>query len=333
VKIAFYYIANDSAILLGSNTDEDLFELRGNNVEAGTYRVIAKATDDSDAVSVSDTLTIIFTSCSGSGSISAYGYVNIPGSLLINLSSASSYPSRPDISTTFNKFEYGPDLGDNYGARLRGYICAPETGFYRFYLASADQSELWLSTDLNPANIHRIAYVEARTGFRSWFENPSQQSPPTFLVKGAKYYIESVHKAGTGHDHLSVAWRLPDDSLEAPIPGIRLSPLYQSGLAPESIALDFKKALNTFSEEQISDALKVSVSPNPSPGQFAITIKSKNSTPLDLTVYDILGRVVEKRSKITSNITVFLGTRLTPGMYFLEVTQGTSKQRIKIIKQ
>lgn len=35
--------------------------------------------------------------------------------------------------------------GENYGQYFRGYIRAPRTGNYKFYLASDDCSELWLS--------------------------------------------------------------------------------------------------------------------------------------------------------------------------------------------
>ena len=40
--------------------------------------------------------------------------------------------------------------GTDYGSWIRGYLEAPETGDYRFGLASADNSEFWLSTNHLP---------------------------------------------------------------------------------------------------------------------------------------------------------------------------------------
>ena len=47
-----------------------------------------------------------------------------------------------------------------YGQRIRGYIVPPSTGNYTFWIASDDYSQLWLSTDNDPANKSMIAYVQ-----------------------------------------------------------------------------------------------------------------------------------------------------------------------------
>ena len=48
---------------------------------------------------------------------------------------------------------------------MLGYVTPPTTGYYTFWIASDDNSELWLSTDANPANKVRIAYVGGCHGF------------------------------------------------------------------------------------------------------------------------------------------------------------------------
>src|SRR5258705_4198279 len=115
-----------------------------------------------------------------SGSISGEGFTDIPGSSLIDLSSSVKYPNHPDVTAQLTSFEYA-NIGDNYGGHVRGYICAPATGNYIFYLASDDQSELWLSTNDDPANIRRIAYIDRAVGFRAWFSNLNQRSVPIRL--------------------------------------------------------------------------------------------------------------------------------------------------------
>jgi hypothetical protein len=115
-------------------------------------------------------------------------------------------------------------VGDNYGARIRGYICPPQTGQYAFWIASDDRGELWLSTNDNPANKVRIAAVNGYTSSRQWAKYSSQKSSLITLTAGTKYYIEALHKEATLGDHLAVGWQLPNAVLERPIPGFRLIP-------------------------------------------------------------------------------------------------------------
>ena len=105
------------------------------------------------------------------------------------------------------------------------------TGYYTFWIASDDNGELWLSTNDNPANKVKIAYVTSWTGSRDWSnaDNPTQQSAQIYLQAGQRYYVEALQKEGGGGDNLAVRWQLPDGSWEnddstIPIPGIRLSP-------------------------------------------------------------------------------------------------------------
>ena len=136
----------------------------------------------------------------------------------------SSIPvnSEPSSVNDLNIFETATNAGDNYGSRIRGYVSVPQTGDYIFWIASDDQSQLWLSTDDNPANKREIAEVTGWTSSRQWDKYPSQQSAAIGLVAGRTHYIEALHKEGTGADNLAVGWQLPEGRLERPIPGKRL---------------------------------------------------------------------------------------------------------------
>ena len=62
-----------------------------------------------------------------------------------------------------------PDAGEDYwGARMRGYIIPPETGDYTFWTASDDDSEVWLSTNEDPANVKMICNVEGWMNYQDW---------------------------------------------------------------------------------------------------------------------------------------------------------------------
>jgi hypothetical protein len=130
---------------------------------------------------------------------------------------------KPAETGLLEAFEGPSGCGNDYGSRIRGYVHPPKTGKYVFWISSDDQSELWLSTDEDPANRQKIAWAREWTGPREWTKFQEQQSEPVRLEAGRRYYIEAIHKQGGGGDHLAVGWQLPDGSQERPIPGGRLS--------------------------------------------------------------------------------------------------------------
>ena len=156
--------------------------------------------------------------CSGAGKIQRELWTGISGT------NVSSIPvdSPPSSVTDLSIFETPANIGDNYGSRVRGYICVPTTGNYTFWIASDDKSELWLSTDESPANKARIASVGGWSNPRQWDKYATQKSAVVSLVAGRRYYIEALLKEGTGGDHLAVGWQLPGGALERPISGNRL---------------------------------------------------------------------------------------------------------------
>jgi M6 family metalloprotease-like protein len=114
----------------------------------------------------------------------------------------------------------------NYGQILSGYLVPPESGEYVFYLASDENSELWLSTDSDPANLSRVANVAGYARFRDYLAAGNHSAPIT-LEQGKYYYVRALHKQGWGADCLSLAWQTPGGSAptngSAPIEGAFLA--------------------------------------------------------------------------------------------------------------
>jgi Bacterial Ig domain/PA14 domain/Secretion system C-terminal sorting domain/Galactose oxidase, central domain len=302
------------------------YGLTGMNVESGIYILRAVARDNQSGAAVSDTVRITISACTGSGSITGEGYINIPGTQVADLIANPAYPNNPSVTVPVNSFEYA-NAGDNYGARLRGYICAPLSGAYTFYIAGDDQAGLWLSTDENPANKTLIAYNETPAGFRAFTTFATQKSVSIHLVKGVRYYIETLHKQSTTANHLSVAWVLPNGITESPIPGIRLSPIGSVFPNVSNFQTEMEKENNN------TKGLKVTAMPNPSVSYFTINTKSISDKPISVTIMDVTGRIVERKQNIAANGTLQVGNKLGAGVYFVEVIQGTQKQRLKLVKQ
>ena len=145
----------------------------------------------------------------------AYGLLRevwegIPSERLSMLTDSPDYPDRP-TSTNYvtDLFEAPTDVLDNYGQRMHGYVVAPQTGNYTFWIASDDNGALYLSTDENPANARVIATVNSWTSARGWDWEANQRSEPIALIGGRIYYIAALMKEGGG-DNLAVRWLMPD---------------------------------------------------------------------------------------------------------------------------
>ena len=117
----------------------------------------------------------------------------------------------PTTSRVLTTLDMPRNWSDQYGTRIRGYIVPPTTGNYTFWIASDDQSELWISTDDQPANLVKRAYVLTYTGWKQWTVEPNQKSPILALTAGQEYYFEAIQRDYNGGDNLSVGWFKPGD--------------------------------------------------------------------------------------------------------------------------
>jgi hypothetical protein len=197
-------------------------------------------------------------------------WLGISGAAVTNLTGNANYPYNPSAWTdlTGGYFEAPSNFGDSYGERLRAYITPTTTGNYTFYIASDDYSELWLSTNDQPANAVKIAYVSGHTSSRQWDTYASQKSAAISLTAGTKYYIEVRHKEGTGGDNVAVTWVPPGGT-------------YSSGQAP--IASSYLTPYLVPSFTVSVSALSPTVSEGgPGSGTFRIT-RSNAADPLGMT--------------------------------------------------
>jgi HEAT repeat protein/mono/diheme cytochrome c family protein len=123
----------------------------------------------------------------------------------------------PDESKQLVVAEAPKNAGNQYIARIRGVIEAPETGEYELAIASDDDSILFLGTSDDPTSLVEIAHVEGYSNPGDYESQPAQRSKPVRLEKGRRYAIQALHAEGGGGDHCSIMWRLPSGRVEAPI--------------------------------------------------------------------------------------------------------------------
>jgi Flp pilus assembly protein TadG len=163
--------------------------------------------------------------CNGSG-VLREKWDDIPGTSLASLIGDPRFPSNPDEFSVLASFDGPQDDGSFYGARYRAEVCAPQTGYYRFYIASDDNSALSLNGSL-------IASVPGWTFHNQWDLYGSQRSAPVYLIAGQWNDLEALHKEGSGLDNLSVGWAGPGITIDSEDPPVVIDGFYLRPALPQ----------------------------------------------------------------------------------------------------
>ena len=196
---------------------------------SGTGSATVKATSGSASGTAAVTVTAVATA-GGSLTRDEYDNTGPSGNDFNDIPLDQAPTSTSQLST----FEGPTNVGDQYSDRIRGYIIPSTTGKYTFWIAGDDSAQLFLSTDDQARNKALIANVDGYTGSREWNKYAGQQSVQISLVAGKRYYVETLHKEGTGGDDLAVAWKLNDTT--APTNGDGSNIIGAANLAPYTAA-------------------------------------------------------------------------------------------------
>ena len=170
-----------------------------------------------------------------------------PNSMTIkDFTQLSKYPNSPDShSVRPQPLQYGtfsslydwqnPHCPDNNGCgqRWTGYLRAPETGRYRFYLTSGQQGEFRISSSASPLDL-----PSGPQAYR-YFDDPMYQKTTTWdfyysnrattnsvhLVKGQIYYFEGLANGFLNSNHFAIAWKTPTGTTPASIKLAQTTPV------------------------------------------------------------------------------------------------------------
>lgn len=123
------------------------------------------------------------------GVITRREFHDLPGYTLADLTNSARFPDTPDLVTPATELETPANVRDRYGVQLQGYVTAPLTGDYVFYVCSDDQGALFLSTDDNPANRQLIALEPAWSNPRQWITSDNFNSR---LLPPADFFADAL---------------------------------------------------------------------------------------------------------------------------------------------
>jgi len=82
----------------------------------------------------------------------------------------------------------------------------------------------------------------------------------------------------------------------------------------------------------INSLLSVQAYPNPSSSQFTLDVAGNNKEKVSIIVTDLLGRM-HQQIQGSANQTFKLGSKLKPGVYIVQVSQGDKVQTVRIVKE
>ncbi|WP_169788181.1 PA14 domain-containing protein [Rufibacter tibetensis] len=254
--------------------------------------------------------------CPGTGSITYEFWANVPNQLV----EVSQLPANTAPTSTSNLpfFSAPANVAENYFARMRGYLCVPMSGMYRFHLPADDRAELYLSTDDNPANKVRIASLRQATMPGNYSAFPTQQSGMVMLQAGQRYYIEAVMREFGSRDHITVAWTRPDGVMET-ISGANLIP-YTATSTTSAIGMVHLKQ-----EAPGASSDTFTASPNPFADKVNIGFSVETEGDVTLQIYNMQGQLVKslhagKAEAGRAYQYEFDGSRQANGVYICKIT-------------
>lgn len=96
-----------------------------------------------------------------------------------------------------------------------------------------------------------------------------------------------------------------------------------------STSSNITKKLESSATEFTFDAKVLS---NPTNVNFQISTTSGTNDPITIRTVDVFGRLVELRTNVIPNSIHRIGDAYAPGLYFAEITQGTNRKVLRLVK-
>ncbi len=175
----------------------------GTPTVAGTWPIVLTATNAQGSGSAVLNLTVIETGGGITRDVWSGTYANVAA-----LPLATAPTSTGLVSSLEGPLAPG---GGDQGTRLRGYLTAPQTGVYKFWVAGSDAAELWISDDDEPVNLFLRAATAGGTGYRAWTNVNAGKSALLMLHAGQRYAIDVRQVDAGGDGHVSVGWLKPSE--------------------------------------------------------------------------------------------------------------------------
>ncbi|HVG11966.1 MAG TPA: T9SS type A sorting domain-containing protein, partial [Flavisolibacter sp.] len=219
------------------------------------------------------------------------------------------------------------DNGSNYGAAVT--LMAPQ-GVLRHSSYSIASRTVTLSS-LAPSKKYDLEFYASRnehSGNSTIFTiNGVAKSVSTYRNYTTKVLFSNLTPDAQGQIVISIKSSKDYNYLN----GFVLTEKFNSTGSTEALVDNSAESRSIEETKTAPDALVVNVFPNPASAYFTLKLQSKNSEPVQLRMIDETGRVIEKRT-VAANSAFTFGRAYKQGMYFIEMTQGTERKLVRVLK-
>ncbi|WP_188363254.1 T9SS type A sorting domain-containing protein, partial [Flavobacterium orientale] len=104
------------------------------------------------------------------------------------------------------------------------------------------------------------------------------------------------------------------------------------GGTPEPTPVDFTR--DAVSDSPLANEFTAVAYPNPFNDSFNLDIKGNHTAPVQVTVYDMMGRLLESNTiTVDQANNTNIGANYPTGVYNVVVTQGEEVKMVRVVKQ
>lgn len=163
----------------------------------------------------------------------------------------------------------------------------------------------------------------------------------SLITDSVEFYLADYRPIGTQYDYIRKDWGYFNcthiDFADSIRFIMRSSDNGLNGMnTPGYFSIDHITTMNAINVYELETISGISTYPNPVDKTLFINYKAKTETELHLTVFDVLGKDVanQKQQAFNGDNKIELETaNLQSGVYFIELSNGSSSKKIKFIKQ
>jgi hypothetical protein len=162
----------------------------------------------------------------------------------------------------------------------------------------------------------------------------------TAKIDTIHYYLADYRAAGTSNDYVIKNWQFVNCTALGEVDSVKFvlksSDTGQWGMnTPGFFSIDNFATTSTVGINELENVANISVYPNPTSGNVSINYTSTTTEELVSRIHDITGKEIlnSNHSSLVGNNNIVLNTEhLEAGVYFIELSNGTSTKKIKFIK-
>ncbi|WP_298115405.1 T9SS type A sorting domain-containing protein [Flavobacterium sp.] len=108
---------------------------------------------------------------------------------------------------------------------------------------------------------------------------------------------------------------------------------YGTGCTITTPSLSPSRIVETESISKLNTIFRAVAYPNPFVDDFKLNIETTSSEAIEIKIYDMLGKIIENKTIISSEIDYEIGRNLSSGVYNIILIQGENTQTVRVIKR